>query len=71
MLLLRIKNISILMSKVTAYLELADFLTLKMPKKPSSENVVYLCHLLNSLANFSNLFLHTSNSVDPAPKGAV
>ena len=48
-------------------------LILKTPRKPASENVVRLCRLLNILANFSNLFLHT-NSVDPdqtAPKGAV
>ena len=31
----------------------------KMPRKPVSENVVCLCPLLNILANFSNLFLHT------------
>ena len=30
-------------------------LTLKMPRIPASENVVCLCHLLNILANFSNL----------------
>ena len=36
-----------------------DLLTLKMPRKPVSENVVCLCCLLNILANFSNLFLHT------------
>ena len=49
-------------------------LTLKAPRKTVSENVVCLCRLLNILANFSNLFLHTGNSVDPdqtAPKGAV
>ena len=34
-------------------------LTLKTPRKPASENVVCLCRLLNILANFSNLFLHT------------
>ena len=34
-------------------------LTLKMPRKPASENVVYLCRLLNIPVNFSNLFLHT------------
>ena len=33
-------------------------LTLEMPRKSASENVVCLCHLLNILANFSNLFLH-------------
>ena len=49
-------------------------LTLKTPRKPASENVVCLCRLLNILANFSNLFFHIGNSVDPdqtAPKGAV
>ena len=43
-----------------------------MPRKPASENVVCLCRLLNIHANFSNLFLHTANSVDPgqtAPRG--
>ena len=39
-------------------------LTLKAPRKTASENVVCLCHLLNILADFSNLFLHTG-------KGAV
>ena len=39
-------------------------LTLKMPGKPASENVVCLCCLLNILANFSNLFLHTEEQSD-------
>ena len=34
-------------------------LILKAPRKSVSENVVCLCRLLNILANFSNLFLHT------------
>ena len=34
-------------------------LTLKMPRKPAYENVICFCRLLNILANFSNLFLHT------------
>ena len=38
-------------------------LTLKMPRKPASENVVCLCRLLNILANFSNLFLHYRQTV--------
>ena len=74
MLQLRIKNISILMSKVTAYLELADFLTLKMPRKPASEKIVCLYRLLNSLATFQTYFCIEANSVDPdqtAPRGAV
>ena len=41
------------------------YLTLKMPRKPASENVVCLCHLLNILANFSNLFLHTGKQCGP------
>ena len=40
-------------------------LTLKMPRKPASENGVCLCHLLNILANFSNLFLRIGKHVDP------
>ena len=51
-----------------------EILTLKMPRKPASENVVCLCRLLNILANFSNLFLHTGKHVDPdqtAPLGSV
>ena len=31
-------------------------LTLIMPRKPASENVVCLCRLLYLLANFSNIF---------------
>ena len=34
-------------------------ITLKAPRKTTSENVVCLCRLLNILADFSNLFLHT------------
>ena len=40
-------------------------LTLKMPRKPAPENVVCLCRLLNILANFSNLFLHTDKQCGP------
>ena len=40
-------------------------LTLKMPRKTASENVVCLCRLLNILANFSNLFLHTGKQCGP------
>ena len=40
-------------------------LTLKMPKKPASENVICLCRLLNILANFSNLSLHKSKQCGP------
>ena len=32
------------------------YLTLKVPRKLASENVVCLCRLLNILANFPNLF---------------
>ena len=47
-------------------LEVLPFpLTLKMPRKPASENVFYLCHLLNILANFSNLFLDTGKQCGP------
>ena len=40
-------------------------LTLKAPRKTASENVVCLCRLLNILANFSNLFLHTDKQCGP------
>ena len=40
-------------------------LTLKTPRKTASENVVCLCRLLNILANFSNLFLHTGKQCEP------
>ena len=39
-------------------------LTLKMPRKPASENGVCLC-LLIILANFSNLFLQTGKQCGP------
>ena len=38
-----------------------QLLTLKMPRKPASENVVCLWRLLNILANFSNLFLQAND----------
>ena len=44
---------------------LLRYLTLKMPRKPTSENVICLCCLLNILANFSNLFLHTGKQCGP------
>ena len=40
-------------------------LTLKMPRNPASENVVCSCCLLNILAKFSNLFLHTGKQCGP------
>ena len=46
-------------------------LTLNVPRKPASENVVCLCHLLNILANFSNLFLHRGKQCGPWFRGAV
>ena len=36
-----------------------------MPRKHASQNVVCLCHLLNILENFSNLFLHTGKLCGP------
>ena len=42
-----------------------DNLTLKMPRYPASENVICLCRLLNILANFLNLFLHTGKQCGP------
>ena len=66
-------------SQSSCYLELwlALSLTLKIPRKPASENVACLCRLLNILANFSNsktYFCIQANSVDPdqtAPREAV
>ena len=50
-------------------------LTLKMPRKSASENVVCFCRLLNILANFFKpIFWIQANSVDQdqtAPEGAV
>ena len=46
-------------------------LTLKAPRKTASENVVCLCRLLNILADFSNLFLHTGKQCGPDLKEAV
>ena len=40
-------------------------LALKAPRKTASENVVCLCRLLNILADFSNLFLHTGKQCGP------
>ena len=42
-----------------------EYLTLKTPRKPASENAVCLCRLLNILANFPNLFLHTGKQCGP------
>ena len=39
-------------------------LTLKMPRKPASENVICLCGMLNILANFQNYFCIQANSVE-------
>ena len=44
---------------------LENNLTLKAPRKTASENVVCLCRLLNILADFSNLFLHTGKQCGP------
>ena len=44
---------------------LLSALTLKTPRKSVSENVICLCRLLNILANFSNLFLHTGKHCGP------
>ena len=51
--------------KQITQIDIYGVLTLKMPRKPASENVVCLCHLLNILANFSNLFLHTGKQCRP------
>ena len=59
----------LLLSKATLR-KFCKILTLKTPRKPASKNVVCLCRLLNILANFSNLFLHTGRQSGPKP-GAV
>ena len=43
----------------------SQILTLKAPRKPASENAVCLYRLMNTLANFSNLFLHTGKQCGP------
>ena len=45
--------------------DLVLWLTLKALRKTASENVVCLCRLLNILADFSNLFLHTGKQYGP------
>ena len=62
------KYLSTLVGLFVFYLRLnmgRPTLTFKAPRKPASENVVCLCHLLNILANFSNLFLHTGKQCGP------
>ena len=53
--------------KIIVYLllKIITLLTLKAPRKTASENVVCLFHLLNILADFSNLFLHTGKQCGP------
>ena len=62
-----------LLGTMNKYLD--EGLTLKVPRKTASENVVCLCRLLNIFANFSKLFFCIpANSVDPdqtAFEGAV
>ena len=59
-------NVSIVgVSVIMWKLQYANFLTLKTPRKPASENIVCLCRLLNILANFSNLFLHIGKQCGP------
>ena len=43
-------------------------LTLKAPRKTAFENIVCLCRLLNFLADFSNLVLHTDKQCGPRSK---
>ena len=55
----------LLTQELTSYRVTEPFLILKMPRKPASENIVCWCRLLNILANFSNLFLHTGKDCGP------
>ena len=50
---LRVNSLSNVLKGVTRGIN--TLLTLKMPRKPASENVICLYHLLHLLANFSNL----------------
>ena len=53
---------------VFLYLKIQEkfkILTLKISRKPASENVMCLYRLLNILVNFSNLFLHTGKQCGP------
>ena len=53
-------------TKVFLFMSLfISLLTLKAPRKTASENVVCLCRLLNIIAAFSNLFLHTGKQCGP------
>ena len=51
--------------KESFLVDVVQTLTLKAPRKTASENVVCLCRLLNILADFSNLFLHTGKQCGP------
>ena len=48
----------------TSIAGIIDILSLTMPRKPTSENVVCLCRLLNILANFQTYFCKQANCVD-------
>ena len=42
-----------------------SIVSVKIARKPASENVVCLCRLLNILANFLDLFLRTGKQCGP------
>ena len=48
-----------------AVFEYLGILTLKAPRETASENVVCLCRLLNILADFPNLVLHSGKQCGP------
>ena len=58
--LLKVVNFTVILLKVRV-----AHLTLKMPRKPASENVFCLCRLLNIIAKISNLFLHKGRQCGP------
>ena len=65
-------NIRSLNTWIWYHASTARTLTLKMPRKPASENVVCLCWIF--LQTFQTYFCIQTNSMDPdqtAPKGAV
>ena len=62
---IRVLRVNSIISQTVLILSVSLKLTLRTPRKPASENVVCLCRLLNILANFLNLFLHTGKQCGP------
>ena len=58
-------------TKTLVLLLLSTKLTLTMPRKPASENVVCICRLLHLLANVSNILFAYRQTVWTQIRGAV